>query len=203
MRAETESGDVHGGEGYCNRGACVSRDEAYVCTAYGNLRLNMTTCPLTPSQPCVVHAPSTDSWNLAEQLAMPSACRPRSCPRSATQWGTSMTAHRAPSSTQVVSHPKASAWGCLCAHALLAHLPVAATLAIAATAHPLVTALAADSTASPAIYAAVPPPASASRWLPPPPSFPAPSPSPAPPSASDCRSAARLWPGRTSRRHPW
>ena len=93
----------------------------------------------------------------------------------------------------------------MCAHALLAHLPVAATLAIAATAcTPLVTALAADSTASPAIYAAVPPPASASRWLLAATQLPRSlAVAGATASASDCRSAARLWPGRTSRRHPW
>ena len=173
-----------GGEGYCNRGACVSRDEAYVCTAYGNLRLNMTACPLTPSQPCVVHcALDADSWNLAEQLAMPSACRPKELPAQCYAMG--HIDDGAPCSLIDASGQPSEG---VCVGGVCARTP-SSLICPSPPPSPSLPPLAPPSSPPSPPTLPPPPPSTPPCPLPPappggyspPPSFPAPSPSPAPP----------------------
>ena len=66
------------GLGYCDDGACVTN--AHACGAFGNLRLNLTTCPVSASQPCVVHC-AVEPWTAnAALLSTPSQCRPKELP---------------------------------------------------------------------------------------------------------------------------
>ena len=173
-----------GGEGYCNRGACVSREEAYVCTTYGNLRLNMTACPLTPSQPCVVHcALDADSWNLAEQLAMPSACRPKELPAQCYAMG--HIDDGAPCSLIDASGQPSEG---VCVGGVCARTP-SSLICPSPPPSPSLPPLAPPSSPPSPPTLPPPPPSTPPCPLPPappggyspPPSFPAPSPSPAPP----------------------
>ena len=64
------------GLGYCDGGTCVTAQPA--CSAYGNLQLNTSSCPVTASQPCVVYCAVTSS---SQQIAVSgSACRPTELP---------------------------------------------------------------------------------------------------------------------------
>lgn len=70
------------GKGYCDGGRCVT--SAHACSAYGNLRLNLTTCPISASQPCTVFC-AVEPWSSHEDSAALAAaalahCRPRELP---------------------------------------------------------------------------------------------------------------------------
>ena len=41
------------GSGYCNAGVCTTTDDA--CATFGNMRFDLGECPMTSSQPCLVH----------------------------------------------------------------------------------------------------------------------------------------------------
>ena len=74
-----------GGLGYCDGGECI--DSAHMCTAYGNLRLNLTSCPVTASQPCVVYCAVAPTSANALSLAASAACRPRELPQTCYAMG--------------------------------------------------------------------------------------------------------------------
>ena len=58
--------------GYCNAGHCQETED--VCTAYSNLKLDLNTCPISPSLPCVVpcainHASAENLTDVGESPA--------------------------------------------------------------------------------------------------------------------------------------